>query len=157
MRDKQLLAAFLLGVSLCFIPVLGYGEVEHWAYEAKASYMKVFLLEARVDYVMANPNTFLKVVFLYDPSGSFRRDAKLPWRVNTKRKVCVMVRDIRGVFSHKSGTVLLEEFKKQLEVAYSCIDSVATNMHTDIVAIFDSKEEIPLGYFYQGEYYLWEK
>jgi len=46
MRGKQLLAAFLLGVGLCFLPVLGYGEVEHWAYEAKASYMKVFLLEA---------------------------------------------------------------------------------------------------------------
>jgi len=77
--------------------------------------------------------------------------------VNTKRKVYVMVRDIRGVFSHKSGTALLEEFNKQLEVAYSCIDSVATNMYTDIVVTSDSKEEIPLGYFYQGKYYLWEK
>ena len=28
MRDKELLAALLLGVGLCFVPVLGYGEVE---------------------------------------------------------------------------------------------------------------------------------
>ena len=28
MRGKKLLAAFLLGVGLCFIPALGYGEVK---------------------------------------------------------------------------------------------------------------------------------
>jgi len=31
MRGKKLLAAFLLGVGLCFVPVLGYGEVKQRA------------------------------------------------------------------------------------------------------------------------------
>jgi len=30
-------------------------------------------------------------------------------------------------------------------------------MDTDVVAQFLSKQQIPLGYFYQGEYHLWGK
>jgi len=48
----------------------------------------------------------------------------------------------------------LDSFKKNLEVIYSFIRVIATDMDTDVVALFLSKEEIPLGYFYQGEYYL---
>ena len=35
MGSKKLLAAFLLGVGLCFVPALGYGEVKRELYEAK--------------------------------------------------------------------------------------------------------------------------
>lgn len=52
---------------------------------------------------------------------------------------------------------MLDEFKRQLEVIYSFIEIVATDMDSDIIAEFLSRENIPLGYFYQGEYYLWEK
>jgi len=48
-----------------------------------------------------------------------------------------------------------------LEVIYSFVDlavkDIDMDMDRDIVAKFHTKEEIPLGYFYQGKYHLWEK
>ena len=157
MRLKKLLAAFLLGIVLCFVPAMGYGEVQEWTYERKASYMKVSLLEARVSYMMHNPTTFLNVNFLYDPIGRYRRVEKLPESVDTKGKIVIVISDTRDVFSYKSGIALLDQFKRELEVEYTFLRSLATDMDTDIVAIFANKEIIPLGYFYQGEYHLWRE
>jgi len=39
----------------------------------------------------------------------------------------------------------------------SAVIYLAMDMDADIVAIFISKGDIALGYFYQGEYHLWEK
>ena len=51
-----------------------------------------------------------------------------------------------------------DEFKSILEALFSYLEAgVATDMDTDIVAKFHSKGAIPLGYFYQGEYHLWEE
>ena len=159
MRGKKLLAAFLLGVGLCFVPALGYGEVQEWTYERKASYMEICLLRAEIDYMMNNPTNFLSINFYYDPDGRFGRIEKLPESISTKSKIFVVVRDTRRVFSDKSGIVLLDEFKKELEViySYSSIGAVAMDMNADIVAIFCDRENIPLGYFYQGEYHLWKE
>jgi len=158
MRTKKLLAAFLLGVGLCFVPVLGYGEVKKFMAETKeVSNMNWYLLKARVNYVMRNPTTFSDVSFHYDAHGVYGRTEKFPKSVDTIGKIYVTVYDRRGVFSYKSGIALLDEFKKQLKVIYSFIIPVATNMDTDIVAKFYSRGDIPLGYFYQGEYHLWEK
>ena len=52
---------------------------------------------------------------------------------------------------------LLGDFKRQLEATYSFIAAWATDMDTDVVAVFYGRGEIPLGYFYQGEYHLWGK
>ena len=157
MRGKKLLAAFLLGVGLCFFPVLGYGEVQHSLYKSKATAMAVMLLKLEVAYVMGNPTGFLQVDFFYDPDGRFGKIARLPESVDTKGKIFVRVKDNRGRFSYKSGIGLLDEFKGILESLFSYIEVVATNMDTDIVAEFVSRGDIPLGYFYQGEYHLWEK
>ncbi|MBA7710323.1 hypothetical protein ES703_119263 [subsurface metagenome] len=180
MRVKRLLAAFLLGVGLCFVPVLGYGEViletritvgEFLVYKDEPLWGKVeaidteigllkmyiILLEAKVSYVMHNPTRFSIVEFHYDPDGRYKRAMEFPENVDTKGKIFVGVGDTRGVFSYKSGIALLDEFKRRLEIIYSFIDLVATDMDTDIVAKFHSREGIPLGYFYQGKYYLWEK
>ncbi|MEA1963779.1 MAG: hypothetical protein U9O41_01425 [Candidatus Aerophobetes bacterium] len=154
MKKRKLLTAVLLGVSLCFAPVLGYGEVKEWMYEAKANYMEVMLLKARVDYMMRNPDTFLSVGFYYDPDGRYKESFR---RVDTKGKICLDIFDTRNRSSYKSGITLLGEFKKTLEAIYSFIKVYATDMDTDIVALFFSEEGIPLGYFYQGEYHLWEK
>jgi len=72
MKGKRVLATFLLGVGLCFVPVLGYGEI-HWqrSSERKPSLMIVDLLWARVNYIMRNPTNFLDVEFCYDPDGAF--------------------------------------------------------------------------------------
>lgn len=156
MKARGLLAAFLLGVGLCFVPALGYGEVQHWMYYSKASYMKVEFLTAKVDYMMHNPTNFLNVTFLYDPSEKFAKKY-FPEGVHVKGKIYVDVSDSRGVFSYKSGIALLDQFKKEWEVIYSFIKYIATDMDTDILAIFYSREDIPLGYFYQGEYHLWER
>lgn len=38
---------------------------------------------------------------------------------------------------------------------YTFIESVATDMDSDVVALFVDEEETPPGYFYRGEYYSW--
>ena len=158
MRSKKLLPAFLLGVGLCFVPVLGYGEVKKEMDEKKVSLMRFHLLWARVNYIMDYPTTFLAVNFIYDPDGKYR--GEFPEDIDTKGKICAQITDNRDVFSipfYKSKRALLERFKEELEAAYWYIDRVATDMDTDIVAKFYSREGNPLGYFYQGEYHLWEK
>ena len=159
MRGKKLLAAFLLGVGLCFVPVLGQGEVTHYLHERKTSSMNFWLLNARVSYMMHNPNSFLNVNFHYDPVGDLRGVVKFPEGVDidTKGKIHVLVRDNRGVFSDKFGIALLDQFGRELEVIYSFLLFLVSDMDTDIVVRFASKEEILLGYFYEGEYHLWEE
>ena len=156
MRTKKLLAAFLLGVGLCFVPVSGYGKVEHWMDEAKASLMSVKLLEARLEYMMSKPDNFLWVRFSYDPDGHVGRKY-FPRILDTEGKIWVMVKDSRRVFYYKSGGALLDQFKKELETIYWFIELIATDMNTDIVATFQSAENVSLGYFYQGKYHLWER
>jgi len=68
----------------------------------------------------------------------------------------VWIQDRTDVFSDKAGKVLIDQLKKNLENIYAFIMAEATDMDTDVVAVFLSREEIPLAYFYQGEYYLWE-
>lgn len=156
MRYKKLLAIILLSLSLCFVSGVGYGEIDEWMNESKASYLNVRLLEARVDYMMRNPNSFLGVNFTYDRTGYWGEFVKLPKSTNTKGKVCILITDNRDRFSNESGISLLNSFKKNLEAIYSFIKQIATNMDTDITAALYSREEIPLACFYQGGYRLWE-
>ena len=157
MRGKKLLAAFLLGTGLCFIPVLGYGEIQEWMRKEKASFLEVCLLNVRITYMMINPDNFLNVGFVYDPDGKLGRRV-FPEGVNTKNKIIVRIEDTRDEFVDKSSRDLLTQFWVELMSVYSVLDdSCATSMNTDIVGIFYSGDKMPLGYFYQGEYYLWEK
>jgi len=156
MKNKKLLAIVLLSLSFCFVSGAGYGEVKKWLYESlKTSRMESYLLEARIDYIMLNPTIFLKVDFDYDSEGGLLKDM-LPKLITTKGKIIITVKDIRGLFSDKSGIALLDTFKRYLEVLYSFVQHIATDMNDDIVALFYTREEIPLGYFYQGKYHLWE-
>jgi len=155
LRGKKLLPAFLLGVGLCFIPVLGYGYISELDYERRASKMEVNLLKAGIDYMMANPTGFLNVSFHYDPGAGLEQF--FPEGVVTKGRIVILVTDNRDAFSDKSGIALLEQFKEELEAIYKCVRLVASDMDADIVAEFLTSEDVPLGYFYQGEYHLWEK
>jgi len=107
--------------------------------------------------MMSNSTNFLNVRFYYDPRGSYGRIEKFPEGVDTKGKIVVGVGDNRNVFSYKSGRALLDLFKMVLEFIYPYMRLVATDMDTDIVAKFFDIKGFPLGYFYQGKYYLWEK
>jgi len=155
MKGKQLLAAFLLAVGLCFVPALGYGEIEHEMRTINVSYLNHYLLNARVNYMMHNPTTFLNVTFLYDPDGTLAE--RFPGPVATKNKIYVAILDTRRKYTYKTETALKDEFKRNLEAIYTFIDLAASDMDTDIVAIFYTREKIPLGYFHQGEYHLWER
>ena len=155
MRGKKLLAAFLLGVGFCFVPVLGYGEIEKWVLERKVSHMDVELLQARVNYMMTNPTDFLYFGAYYDPYGRIGGIRAFPKNVDTKGKIVIAVYDSRKIFCNKSRAALLDQFKKELEAIYSFLRVIATDMDTDIVAKFFTGEQVPLGYFYQGEYHLW--
>jgi len=92
MRGKKLLAAFLLGVGLCFVPALGCGDIKwverlpdvnfymnkypddagkalnEWQKDCSRAYpgfLQFVLLQARVNYIMKNPTKFLEVTFYY--------------------------------------------------------------------------------------------
>ena len=78
-------------------------SVKH--YGAKATLMDLNLSEARINYMMRNPNSFLYVEFYYDADGKFGK--LLPeTNIDTKGKIYVAVYDNRGVFSYKSEMVL---------------------------------------------------
>lgn len=126
--------------------------------------MDIKFLEATNDYIMSNPTSFLNVRFGYDLLGVAGEDKELlSGRVSTEDKIIVRIVDNRGIFSAKSGLTLLHQFEKQLKTIYSFIYEhlLATGMDNDIVAIFynpDGYEKIlPLGYFNQGKYHLWEE
>jgi len=154
MRGKKLLVAFLLGVGLCFVPVLGYGEIRP---DLPITSLSFHLLEARVNYIMSKPTSFLNVRFHYDSDGSIGKITGLPQGVDTKSKIVLAIQDNRGVFSNKSAALLNVEFELALWSIYSFIELVATDIDTDVVALFLGKEGNLLGYFYQGNFYLWEK
>lgn len=101
------------------------------------------LSQARVDYIMANPTSFLNVRFNYIPD---------------ERCIRVEIYDTRGIFSNKSGIALLEKFKKSLEAIYSFVhlnlDSSVLR-DDDIMAIFYAKADTPLGYYSEGKYHPW--
>jgi len=154
MKHKKFLVTILLSLSFCFVSGIGYGEVEEWMYETPNPLIFYVLLEAKINYIVDDPGNFLDVVFDYDPSGGLRKF--FPEGVDTKGKICVRAIDTRGVFADKYGTSLQGEFKKQLEGMSTFLESVATDMNSDIVAMFLNSDKIPLGYFYQGEYHLWK-
>jgi len=157
MRKKQFLVAILLGVVLCFmVSGVGHGEVIKWMTNQEASFLEMSLLNARITYMMINLDGYQNVGFVYDPNGEFGKTV-FPKGVNTKNKIIVRVEDIREEFINKSREDLLILFWAELMSISSVLEGAAiTDMDTDIVAIFYNKEEIPLGYFYQGEYYLSE-
>ena len=146
--------------------VLGYENEPLWPFirrmceemREEIGLLKLYdnLFAARINYMMRNPTTYLDVNFFYDRDGKLERSL-FPEGVETKNKISVDIADNMDIFSDKSGIALLDEFKRNLEVIYSYIKRIATNMDTDIVAVFYSREGIELGYFYQGEYHLWDE
>jgi len=156
MRGKKLLPAFLLGVGLCFVPVLGYGEVNEWLDKEEVSLMDISLLTARIDYIMQRPNDFLDIVLYCDRSGIWGREF-FPETVDTKGKIIVRIEDTRDFFTCEPEQLIIP-FTLELNSIYklSTLGSVATDRDSDIVAVFYRKGK-ELGYFYQGEYHLWEK
>ena len=154
MKNKRFLAAILLGVVLCFVSGAGYGEVLLRG-EMEVSSIEFLLLEDRIDYIMFNPTVPLIVDFHYDSDG--QGGIFFPERVNTKGKIFVWIQDRTDVFYDEAGKVLLDQLEKSLTNIYVFIMAEATDMDTDVAAIFLDREEIPLAYFYQGEYHLWEE
>lgn len=126
------------------------------SYGAKATLMELNLSRSRIDYVMRNPTTFLYVELYYDQDGEFGQSEILGGCADTKDKIYVAIYDNRDAFSHKYGEDLLNEFKARLEVIYPFTKFYATDMDDDIIAALYTEEEIPLAYFYQGEYHLWK-
>ena len=111
MRRKQFLAAILVSLSFCFVSGLGYGEIKEkeFRFGTKQRRLEADIQQCRVDYIMMHPDNFLRVHFYYDELGGFAE--YFPAGVNTQDKICVMVFDTRDVFSSKTGTMLLLEFK----------------------------------------------
>jgi len=121
------------------------------------TWLDFFLLDARVSYMMNSVFSFKFVNFYYDRDGRLKFVYKFPQKVETKDKIVVSVYDKGSGWSKKSGIDLLEMFKHDLDIIYTYIEILATDMDNDIVAIFYSGGEILLGYFYRGEYHLWKE
>ena len=86
--------------------------------------------------MMYNPIYYLNVYFYYDPVESLGRNDLLSKGITTNGKIYVMVYDTRGLFAYKFGKALLDQFKEELEIIYSYIGHIATDMNSDIVAKF---------------------
>ena len=158
MSAKKVLVVILLAVSFCFASGVGYGEIKtDLLGELGVSRMEYLLLKAKVDYMMRNPASFSDINWFYDGGGWSTLLGEWPNGIDSEKKIVVEIRDSRNIFLNKSRVVLLESFKEKLEVVYSFIEYIASYMNTDIVARFYSKGDIPLGYFYQGEYHLWKE
>lgn len=161
MRSKKLLAGILLGVSLCFIPVLGYGEISQDIVEGKVSLIDFYLLQTKVSYIMWNPTNSLYIDFYYDADGRVGRNLKFPESVDTRGKICIDIIERADISSYEKSGDLLDIFPLKLIIIYQFIKntkySLTTDMNTDIVAVYRDRADIPLAYFYQGEYHLWEK
>ncbi len=157
MKNKKLVAIVLLSLSFCFVSGVGYGKIPEWIEEENESYMNWLLLHIRVNYIMYRPNIFLDVGLFYDVDGRYASMMEFPKNVVTERKIIIGVRDNREVFSGKFGKALLGEFEKALKDIYYDVEMIASDMKNDIVAKFYSKGDFSLGYFYQGEYHLWEE
>ena len=158
MKKKLLLAAILLGIVLCFV-VSGVGHSKIHPSFNEGNDLEIFQ-DARISYIMGNPDGFLLVNFTYDHpelGGLLGLHLEYPEGVDTVGKVLVQVYDTRGVFSGKSGVSLLAQCKKELDYMYYYIDAYVWDMDNDVVAKFYSGKNIPLAYFYQGEYRLWEE
>jgi len=159
MRKKRFLAAILLGVILCFVSSVGYGEIETpEEFIAGEFIVRIdFLLQkARIDYMMDNPSDFLGVNSFYDVLGDRAADF-FPENVDTVSKVGIVIFDNRGLFFNETGRVLLKQFEKQLEIIYLFIRLITTDMNNDVIAEFVNKQGRTIGYFYEGEYHLWEE
>ncbi len=123
--------------------------------EMEVSSIEFLLLQDRIDYIMFNPTVPLIVDFHYDSDGQW--GIFFPERVNTKGKIFVWIQDRTDVFYDKTGKVLLDQLRKHLANIYAFIMTEATDMNTDVAAVFFDREEIPLAYFHQGEYHLWSE
>lgn len=89
-------------------------------FESTVSYIDLQLLEATINYVMAEPDYFLRFsYYYYDPTGSFAE--RFPAGVRTKGKIIIDIIDSRNVFSHKFDKALLEQFAIELSPAYCFI------------------------------------
>ena len=155
MKNKKLLAIILLSLSFCFVSGVAYGEVKEWLFETEIRQLELLLLKIQVTYIMDSPDSFLNVSYYYDDYGVFAE--QYPAGVRTKDKIVVSIVDKRGIFSGKLGEKLVLEFKSQLWNATYYLGALVTDLENDIVARFSDTAGNPLGYFYQGEYHLWEE
>jgi len=122
--------------------------------------MQIMLLQSTLDYIMWNPHNFLCFYWEWDWIGLFHLNHALPENIigKTEGKLVIQVFDNRNVFAGASEVALLEQFKKELERVYHCAPRrFFSKMDRDVIALFYDYAENPLGYFYQGEYHLWEE
>ncbi len=155
MGKKRFLATILLVMIFCFVSGVGYGEIPEWVHERKASYLDFYLLGALIDYMMFEKDSFLRVAYYYDSIGT--RAEGFPAGVKTKGKIVISVADSRGFFAGKTGQYLLFEFEERFFSIKYFLSSLCSDFDNDVVAEFMTADGEPLGYFYQGEYYLWEE
>ena len=115
MKNKKLLTIILLGVVLCFmVSGMGHGEIIQLTQEANISNLDYSLLEARLNYMMRYPHSFLDVTLDYG-SGQTLVESLGGFGEQGKERILVWLIDTRGRFYAKSGVVLLDEFKEALE------------------------------------------
>ena len=169
MRKKRFSAAILLVVVLCFVSGVGYGEEKTMEQRREfrvqqASALDFYLLASKVNYIMKNPNDFLDITCSYTTfditsvEGLGYDDLNLPEDFVTTDKLFIIIRDHRDVLSGETDLDSLELFGTHLLGFFNGSVLGAFFLYPyDIVAIFYSKGDIPQGYFYQGEYHLWEE
>ena len=98
------------------------------------------LSQARVDYVMANPTSFLNVRLNHIPAERCTR---------------VEGYDPSGIFAKEEGRAFVKQFRKSLEAICTFVD-VRRFRNANIEAMFYPKGgDPPLGWYAKGKYYPW--
>ena len=105
MKNKNLLAIILIGLSLCSVSIAAYGETyrKSGISALTATREECLLLCAKADYIMGNPISFLDIDVDYDPYGHLGNLMKWPVKIDARGKVVVRIRDSKNVSLNKSG------------------------------------------------------
>lgn len=80
--------------------------------EQKATFMGLYLLMARIDYIVRNPDLFLNVNLCYQKPEIKRPERDFPEDVDMRGKVWVVFKDNRGMFSDESEADLLSYLRR---------------------------------------------
>lgn len=115
----------------------------------------LYLLTARVSYMMAKPTAFLNIGIYYDSTGKFQ--PYFPSEITTIGGIVLIIRDNRDLFSSMAGEELLEGFRKELNYICTFIQQTPMPLATSVVAMLVNAENEPLGVCSEGKYLLWDE
>lgn len=137
---KKILSICILAVGLSCIVVSIHAEIR------KDLDTGAIFERAKINYVMANPNSYLYLNFYYDLDGSFSNfcskkllpEKYFPEGISTKEKIFIEVIDNRDALCmyKRGGQPFARKLQNHVRTIYSYISNLTTDMSDDLVVAF---------------------